>query len=171
MTRRLQIAVIGGGDAPPSAIVKAETLGLALVDAGYRVVCGGRGGVMEAACRGAKASANASDGDTVGILPGTDPTAANPYVDVVVASGLGLARNAVVVSAADAVVAVGGGAGTLSEVALAWQLDKPIVALDFGEGWSAKLANAAVDPRRDDVVHRAHTAHEAVTHLRRLLGS
>ena len=89
------------------------------------LVCGGLGGVMEAACRGAK-EAGAT---TVGILPGTDRAAANAFVDVAVPTGLGEARNALVVRAADALVAVGGGYGTLSEIALALKAGKRVVGL------------------------------------------
>jgi uncharacterized protein (TIGR00725 family) len=89
------------------------------------LVCGGLGGVMEAACKGAKESG----GTTVGILPGLDRADANPYVEVAVATGLGEARNALVVRAADALIAIGGGYGTLSEVALALRAGKRVVGL------------------------------------------
>jgi uncharacterized protein (TIGR00725 family) len=93
------------------------------------LVCGGLGGVMEAACRGAKGSG----GLTVGILPGADRAAANPFVDVAIPTGLGEARNALVVRAADAVIAIGGGYGTLSEIALALRAGKPVVGLGTWE--------------------------------------
>lgn len=103
------------------------------------VVCGGLGGVMAAACRGAKAV----EGATVGILPGADRTKANRWVDVAVATGMGEARNAVVVRTADAVVAVGGGYGTLSEIALALRLDRPVVTLG---SWDIEGVLWAEDP-------------------------
>jgi uncharacterized protein (TIGR00725 family) len=93
------------------------------------LVCGGLGGAMEAACRGAKAAG----GTTVGILPGSDRAAANPFVDVAVPTGLGQGRNLVIVHAADAVIAVGGGYGTLSEIALALQAGTPVVGLGSWE--------------------------------------
>jgi uncharacterized protein (TIGR00725 family) len=89
------------------------------------LVCGGLGGVMEAACRGARAEG----GTTVGILPGLDRSAANPYVAVAIATGLGEARNALVVRAADCLIAVGGAYGTLSEIALALKAGKRVVGL------------------------------------------
>jgi uncharacterized protein (TIGR00725 family) len=89
------------------------------------LVCGGLGGVMEAACRGAKDGG----GTTVGILPGTDRGEANEFVDVAIPTGLGEARNALVVRAADALIAVGGGYGTLSEIALALKAGKRVVGL------------------------------------------
>jgi uncharacterized protein (TIGR00725 family) len=102
-------------------------------------VCGGLGGVMEAACRGAKDAG----GTTVGILPGTDRAAANPFVDVAVATGLGEARNALVVRAADAVIAIGGGYGTLSEIALALKAGKRVVGL---ETWDVEGVEVADSP-------------------------
>jgi uncharacterized protein (TIGR00725 family) len=104
----------------------AEAVGRELASRGCVVVCGGLGGVMEAACRGAKQAG----GTTVGILPGSDRRAANRWVDVALATGLGEARNALVVRAADALVAVGGGFGTLSEIALALKAGKRVVGLD-----------------------------------------
>src|SRR4051795_12298669 len=114
---RAYVAVVGAGAARADEQRAAEEVGRRLAEAGAVVVCGGRGGVMEAACRGAKAGG----GTTVGILPGTSRAEANPYVDVAIATGLGELRNGLVVRAADAFVAIGGAFGTLSEVALALQ--------------------------------------------------
>ncbi|MGO8873096.1 MAG: TIGR00725 family protein [Acidimicrobiales bacterium] len=122
---RTQIAVIGASDATPPEAAAAEAVGAALAAAGAIVVCGGLGGVMAAACRGAKSAG----GLTVGLLPGRDPSAANPWVDVVVATGLGEVRNSLVVGAASVVVAVGGGYGTLSETALALRAGTPVLGL------------------------------------------
>jgi uncharacterized protein (TIGR00725 family) len=119
------IAVVGPGEATDGEVAAAETVGRGLAGQGAVVVCGGLGGVMAGACRGAKAAG----GTTVGILPGNDRVAANEWVDVAVSTGLGEARNALVVRAADAVVAVGGGYGTLSEIALALKAGKPVIGL------------------------------------------
>jgi uncharacterized protein (TIGR00725 family) len=89
------------------------------------LVTGGLGGVMEAACMGAREAG----GTTIGILPGSDRSAANPYVDIAIPTGLGEARNALVVRAADALIAIGGGYGTLSEIAFALKADKRVVGL------------------------------------------
>ena len=104
----------------------AELVGRGLGSRRVVLICGGLGGVMEAACRGAKEAG----GLTVGILPGLDPSDANPYVDVVIATGLGEARNALVVNAADALIAVGRGYGTLSEIGLALRAGKRVVGLE-----------------------------------------
>lgn len=139
MGREVYVAVVGPGDATLSAATDAETVGRALADAGAVVVCGGLGGVMAAACRGAKAGG----GTTIGILPGDDRTAANAWVDLAVATGLGEARNAVVARAADAVVAVAGGYGTLSEIALALKLGRPVVGLGT---WDVAGVEPAASP-------------------------
>ena len=133
-TRRRVVAVIGDGSAAPPLRALAREIGRLLVERGFRVVTGGLGGVMEAASEGARSAVAYREGDVIGILPGAEAEQANPFVDVVIPSGLGIARNALVVSTADAVVAVGGGSGTLSEIAMAWQLGKPVIALAVG-GW------------------------------------
>ena len=107
----------------------AEEVGRLLARRGAVVVCGGLGGVMEAACRGA----SREGGTTVGVLPGLDRGAANPFVSVAVATGLGEVRNALVVRAADALIAVGGVYGTLSEIALALKAGKPVIGLGTWE--------------------------------------
>ena len=125
MADRLQVAVVGGGHAEEVDCDAAARVGRALGEAGALVVTGGLGGVMAAACRGARDGG----GTSLGILPGADKSAANEFVDVAVATGLGEGRNVLVVRNADAVVAVGGEFGTLSEIALALQAGVPVVGL------------------------------------------
>jgi uncharacterized protein (TIGR00725 family) len=128
VARRRQIAVIGaGGDSALDPI--AEEVGRLLGEAGVVVVCGGLGGVMEAAARGARAAG----GDVIGIVPGSDPASANDHVTHVVASGIGHARNLAVVGSAAAVIAVGGEWGTLAEIAFARRLGRTVITL---ESWS-----------------------------------
>ena len=129
MPRVPYVAVVGPGDASPEELQAAEDVGGALAELGAVVVTGGLGGVMEAACRGARSRR----GRTVGILPGEDREAANGWVEIAIATGLGELRNGLVVRAADALVAVGGGHGTLSEVALALKLGRPVVGLGTWE--------------------------------------
>ena len=125
----MHIAVSGGGDAGEAACRRAEEVGRELARRGAVVVTGGLGGAMEAACRGAKAEG----GTTVGILPSDDRATANAWVDVAVPTGLGEARNALLVRAADALVAIEGEFGTLSEIALALKLGRPVVGLGTWE--------------------------------------
>lgn len=159
--RRKVVGVIGNAAASPAVEAMAEELGRRLVDAGFRVATGGLGGVMQAASKGAHASERYREGDVVGLLPGADASAANRWVDVVVPTNLGYARNVLLVSMADAVVAVGGGAGTLSEIAMAWQLEKPLVALR-APGWSERLAGGTIDERARPPIGDAETPERAV---------
>jgi uncharacterized protein (TIGR00725 family) len=125
MSRTPYVAVVGPGDASPQELQSAEEVGAGLAALGAVVVTGGLGGVMEAASRGAKSRR----GRTIGILPGEDRDAANGWVDVAIATGLGELRNGLVVRTVDAVVAVGGGHGTLSEIALALKGGRPVVGV------------------------------------------
>jgi uncharacterized protein (TIGR00725 family) len=134
VTRRRQVAVSGGGASPPdNALAAAEEVGRRLAEAGIVLVCGGLGGVMEAAARGAAGAG----GEVIGILPGDDPEDANPYCTHVVATGIGHARNLAVVASADAVIAIGGEWGTLSEIGLAGVVGRPVVLL---AGWRLEHA-------------------------------
>ena len=120
-----QIGVIGGGECPHEVYEIAREVGGEIARQGFSLVCGGLGGVMDAACRGAQEAG----GITIGILPTSDRRDANPYIDVVIPTGLGHARNILVVHASDALVAIDGGAGTLSEIAIALKVGKPIVGI------------------------------------------
>jgi len=122
----MRVSVIGGGSVGRDGERRARELGRLLGERGHVVVCGGLGGVMEAVCAGAAAAG----GRTVGILPGEDRERANEHVDVPVATGLGHARNALVALNGDAVVAIEGGHGTLSELAFAGVFDRPTAGLD-----------------------------------------
>jgi uncharacterized protein (TIGR00725 family) len=133
------VAVVGPGDATPADVEAAAAVGGELARAGAVLVCGGLGGVMEAACRGAREAG----GTTVGILPGAERAAANPFVDVAIATGLGEARNTLVVRTADALVAVGRGYGTLSEIALALKAGKHVVGLG---SWDIDGVESAATP-------------------------
>ena len=124
-----QIGVIGGGECAPEIYEIAHEVGQEIAKNGFALVCGGLGGVMEAACRGAKAA----EGITIGILPTSNKGDANPYVDLVIPTGLGHARNVLIVHASDALVAIDGEAGTLSEIAVALKIGKPIVGIKSWE--------------------------------------
>lgn len=121
----MRVSVIGGSTVDGDTYAEARELGRLLAERGHTVVCGGYGGVMEAVCRGAKEN----DGRTVGVLSGDDPGEANGYVDVPVATNMGHARNALVVLNGEAVVAVDGAYGTLSEIAHALVLGRRVVGL------------------------------------------
>lgn len=119
------VAVIGGSACSTGEARLAEEVGRRLAEQGAVVLCGGLGGVMEAVARGVRAAG----GLAIGILPGSDPREANPWIDVPLATGMGEMRNALIVRAAGALIAIGGGHGTLSEVALALRIGTPVVGL------------------------------------------
>ena len=146
MPRRPYVAVIGPGDATSQQTRNAEEIGRKLAEGGAIVVCGGLGGVMEAACRGASGAA----GTTVGLLPGTDRDSANEWVQIAIPTGLGELRNGLVIRAADAVIAVGGAYGTLSEIALALRAGIPVIGLNTWEIEGIERVESA-----DDAVSRA----------------
>ena len=136
-----QITVIGSGGNIPSRVYEmAEELGRAVASGGAVLITGGRGGVMEAVCKGAKEC----KGLTVGILPGSEEDA-NPYLDILVVTGMGDARNAINVKSANVVIAVHGGAGTLSEIGLALKAGKKVIALRSSGGIAEKMAGAVID--------------------------
>jgi uncharacterized protein (TIGR00725 family) len=140
----MRVSVIGGGSVGEATAERARAVGRLLAERGYVVVCGGLGGVMEAVCAGA----SEVGGETMGILPTADRRDANEYVDTAVATGLGHARNAMVVMNGDAVVAVDGGAGTLSELGFAGVFDRPVAGLgthDVAGVEAVDTAEEAVD--------------------------
>lgn len=171
------VAVIGDGTVPEGSppYLLAERVGEALVDAGYRVLTGGLDGIMEGASRGAARSRAHGPASVIGLLPGHDPGDANRWVDVPLATGLGHARNPIVAHAS-AVIAIGGGAGTLSELAFAWIYRRLVIAFRV-PGWSGRLAGTRVDDRvrfrsiTDDQVFGVDTAEEAVHLLELRLGA
>ena len=122
----MRVSVIGGGESTDEQAARAEAVGRELAARGHTVVCGGRGGTMEAVCRGAKTKG----GTTIGILPSDRREQANEYVDIPIATGLGHARNALVPLNGDAVIALAGGVGTLSELGFAGIYDRPVVGLE-----------------------------------------
>lgn len=134
--RAVRIAVCAPGSACDDELTLAGAVGRLLAERGCTLVCGGLGGAMAAACRGAKEAG----GVTIGIIPGYDDRAANPWVDHVVCTGLGQARNALVAATGQALIAIGGGWGTLSEVALGQRLGRPVVLLG---GWAEVFASDA----------------------------
>ena len=141
------IAVCGAGeDASAEQLALAEEAGALIAEAGAVLVCGGLGGVMEAACRGARSRL----GTTLGLLPGDSPREANGWVTLAIPTGLGEGRNLLIVRAASAVIAIGGGWGTLSEVAFAMKIGVPVVGLG-----SFDLDGVAAASSADDAVRAA----------------
>ncbi|HEX2195856.1 MAG TPA: TIGR00725 family protein [Actinomycetota bacterium] len=150
------VAVVGAGLADAGLAAVAEEVGRGLAESGAVVLCGGLSGVMEAACRGCRAGG----GTSVGILPGDDRSGANEFVDVALATGMGEMRNALIVRAADVVVALGGEYGTLSEIAFALKIGRPVVGYDT---WEPSRPG-----RHDEPIVRVASAAEAVSAALRL---
>jgi len=144
------IAVVGNSSCSPEESRLAETVGELLAQRGATIICGGLGGVMEAVCRGAKSEG----GLTVGVLPGEDSSMANPWVDIPIVTGVGYARNMAVVKSAQAVIAISGNYGTLSEIAYALKSGIPVIGLNT---WSLSR-----DGKEDSAVVKVRSAAEAV---------
>lgn len=140
------IGVIGGGHPEARHLQVAREVGRRIAEAGAALICGGLTGVMEAACQGAKEAG----GLTVGVLPTLDKGDANPYVDVAIATGMSTARNVIIVRSSDALIAIDGSYGTLSEIAHAFEQGLPVLALeswDMGSaGVPAELYEVVPDP-------------------------
>lgn len=146
--RFAQAALVGDSDASEHNLALAERAGGMLARRGITLVTGGRGGVMEAAARGAARAG----GLTVGITPGTDASSANPWCSIVLPTGLGHARNVLTALAGDFMVAVGGGAGTLSELCFGWVHGRPLYLLQGSGGWSDRLGRDVLDQRASSVI-------------------
>lgn len=141
--RRKQITIIGDADASPEACLFAERVGAAIAKEDYILLTGGKGGIMEAANKGA----DNAGGISVGILPSASLADANQYCNLVIPTGVGHARNAITTLSCDAVVSIGGGAGTLSEICYGWIYKKPIFVFDQFGGWSEKTADQQLDKK------------------------
>ncbi|MHA1112430.1 MAG: TIGR00725 family protein [Promethearchaeota archaeon] len=188
-SRKKIIAIIGTSSASKEVIQAAEQLGTLIIDNGFRIISGGLSGVMEAVSRGARNSLKHQDGDIIGILPGFNKSDANAFVDIVIPTGFGFARNLIIVTAADLVVAIAGGSGTLSEIAFAWQFQKPIIGLNFKPdesistkigtldnsnfkksiGWSSIMGNLKLDETRNDKIHSAKNPEEVISMITEIL--
>jgi len=138
----IQIAVIGGRRSNKKALVSAEEVGELIASRGWQLICGGLGGVMEAACKGAR---NAN-GTAIGILPKNNRNKANPYVEIAIATNMGIARNSIIAHSADGAIAIDGKYGTLSEIAHFLQLGKPVVTLLCN--WNIKGTIPVKSPRQ-----------------------
>jgi uncharacterized protein (TIGR00725 family) len=159
------VSVIGASEIDKEIEEQTFQIGRLLAKNNYAVACGGLSGVMEAVCRGVKEEG----GLTIGIIPYTEKSHANKYVDIVIPCPFSQARNVVVVLAGDLCLAISGKAGTLSEISFAWIYNKPIVALENVPGWSSKIANQKLDDRRDDVIYGVRSPQAAIDKINELL--
>jgi len=161
------ISVFGSNSQIDAEVIQlSEGLGKLILDLGCAVCTGGRGGVMEAVSRGARMSVNWTGKEIIGILPEAEADAGNQYLDVVIPTGLGLFRNMLVARTGDACISIAGGAGTLSEIAFAWQIGKPIATMSSTGGWSTEMAGKHLDHRRDEPVKDLQDLRAVETWLR-----
>ncbi|WP_461534726.1 TIGR00725 family protein [Spongorhabdus nitratireducens] len=155
----MQVAVVGNARLEdPSIIQMCRHVGETLARRGYSIVCGGLGGVMEETCRGFKGVEGS--GSTVGILPSYNASSANRFIDITIPTGLDIGRNQLVVASGFAVIVIGGGAGTLSEIALASQIGKPVLLMKGSSGWADKLTTDYLDDRHNAALYHIHNMHE-----------
>lgn len=159
------ISVIGASEIDNKTEKMTIEIGRLLAKNRYAVSCGGLTGVMEAICKGVKEE----NGLTIGIIPYKEKSAANKYVDIAIPVPFSQARNIVVVLSGDICVAIGGKAGTLSEIALSWIYGKPIIALSNVEGWSSKLAGEKIDDRRTDQIYKVNTPEEVLKKINEIM--
>jgi uncharacterized protein (TIGR00725 family) len=129
-------------------------LGKMIAGLNVHLVCGGMEGIMEAVCLGFMQTKK-KKGVAIGITPYDKRGASNPYCDIIIPSGIGISRNAIIVNSSDVLVAVAGGAGTLSEIAFAWQKSKHVICYDGFEGWAKQLGGTQLDTRRRKLLHAA----------------
>lgn len=160
-TRIKQITVIGGADIGEEAYEFAEQIGAAIAKLGYILITGGRGGIMEAASKGAF---NAG-GVSIGILPSTSMKDANQYCSIVIPTGIGHARNVITALSCDAIVSIGGGAGTLSEICFGWIYQKPIFVFDQFNGWSKKMSGLQLDDKYSAKIEKCSSIEDLVKKL------
>jgi uncharacterized protein (TIGR00725 family) len=154
------IAVCGTSTASPEEAEVAERVGRMLAERGATVVCGGLGGVMEAVARGVESEG----GQSIGLLPGDDPAAANPHISIVIATGLGEIRNALIARTCLGMIAIGGGFGTLSEIGFMLRLGRPVACIN---SWSVRRPG---DDAPEPEIHWATGANDAVGWLWERLG-
>ncbi len=162
--RRVQVLVIGASD-ETGYENEAYSIGALVSERNCTLITGGRGGIMEAASRGAAESG----GEVIGIIPGDSFSGANRYCSTVIPTGIGYARNLINILAGDIIIAVGGKSGTLTELAYAWQFNKPVICCMFAEGWSSRFPGINVDDRRGSVLYEAADVGEVAAFLDRFL--
>ncbi|MBN2663171.1 MAG: TIGR00725 family protein [Bacteroidales bacterium] len=162
------IGIIGSGDnaCKKSMYEFALELGDRLVSEGYRIVSGGKGGVMEAVSNGGMNSENYFEGSIICILPGLHKTSANKFCDIAIPTGFGLNRNTVIINTADILIAIGGGSGTMSEISFAWQYGKKVLCVTNFGGWSEELAGKNLDNRNENLLIPVSDIDEIIETLR-----
>ncbi|MHA1681075.1 MAG: TIGR00725 family protein [Promethearchaeota archaeon] len=159
------VAVCGGHETTPGYAKIAEEVGALVAKEGWYLICGGLTGVMHHASKGARENG----GFTIGILPGDDVTAANPFIDLPIASGVGYMRNSIIITTADAVIAIDGAEGTLSEMCYALTYEKPMVVVSREDGVK-QMGGIAIDVNASSGFVLVYNAEDAIVKTKELLG-
>ncbi len=162
--RTKQVVIIGSSDATDH-LETARSIGSFVAENNWTLISGGRTGIMEAASRGA----SEAGGTVIGIVPSSLFEEANRYCTVVIPTGVGFARNSINVLSGDVIVSIGGKAGTLSELAYAWQYNKPVICCSFTGGWSKRILEEPVDDRKSGMLLDAGNMDEVFSLLRDIL--
>lgn len=165
------IGIIGSGSNACTKEMKefAMELGDRLVSEGYRIVSGGKGGVMEAVSNGGMNSDNYFEGSIICILPELHKTSANSFCDIAIPTGFGINRNTVIINTADILIAIGGGSGTMSEISFAWQYGKNVLCVTNFGGWAKKLAGKDLDSRNENLLIPVSNIDDIIEELDELL--
>ncbi len=163
--RRAQVVVIGASD-DTTHKEEAYRIGALVAERNCTLLTGGRGGIMEAASRGAAENG----GEVIGIIPGESFSEANRYCTTVINTGIGYARNSINILSGDIIIAVGGKSGTLTELAYAWQFNKPVICCMFADGWSSRFPGIKVDDRPGSVIYEADSPDQVAVYLDEFLG-
>ncbi|MCK5855211.1 MAG: TIGR00725 family protein [Sulfurovaceae bacterium] len=155
-----QISIIGNAGSIKDEYTKkiTQNIGQLIAELNFNLICGGLGGVMEMACKGFKSIDG--NGRTIGILPSYDKNTVNEFIDIPIPTGLDIGRNQLVVASGFAVIVIGGGAGTLSEIALASQIGKPILLIKKTGGWADKLKDNYLDERENSPLYHINSLKE-----------
>ncbi len=151
MAKKIVTIIGGNSNISEHAQIQAFELGKKILDNDWLLCTGGRSGVMESASKGARTSKKWTGTQIIGILPDGEKNAGNKYLDIVIPSGIGLTRNSLVVQTGDVCIAISGGAGTLSEIALAWQFKRPVAVMDKTGGWAQKMSGIKIDHRGENI--------------------
>jgi uncharacterized protein (TIGR00725 family) len=158
--RRAQVVVIGASD-DTAHLEEARSIGALVAGRNCTLLTGGRGGIMEAASRGAAENG----GEVIGIIPGDSFSGANRYCTTVIATGIGYARNSINILSGDIIIAIGGKSGTLTELAYAWQFNKPVICCMFADGWSSMFPGIKVDDRVGSEIYEANGLEQVAVFL------
>ena len=166
----MRVGIIGSSDsiATDDQLKVALALGKELIDHDHIIYNGGMGGIMQASAKGARQSSNYKDNSVIAILRVSDASLGNNYSSVKIATDMGTARNRLIIINSDAIIALGGGAGTLNEITLAWEFGKPIAAFKNYGGWAAQVAETVIDKRRNDQIIALNSVDDAISWLNSL---